>query len=287
VTGRRGFTLAELITVLVLGAVVGTAIYQLLINNQRVYREQAERVQLSENARAAISVLPADLRELDAADPWGSDIVALGTSSLSYKAMRGLYTLCRAPDSSALGITLDNLTVFGLRPLDAAQDSALVFAENDPTRRSDDVWLHADVVAAAPGAGCPGGAPSLEVRLAGVTPAQLSGVSVGAPLRGFEVAQVLLYRDAGGDQWLGGRSYEKRRAGWSGTQPIVGPLTSAGLTLEYFDAQGQPTTDPTRVARVGISVQSRSGRSVRGQGGETYLLQTLMTQVSLRNNPRY
>jgi prepilin-type N-terminal cleavage/methylation domain-containing protein len=285
--GRRGFTLVELITVLVLMAIVGTAIYHLHMNNQRVYREQAERVLLSENARAAISVLPADLRELDAADPAGSDIVALGTSSLSYKAMRGLYTLCQAPNPATGGVTLDNSGFFGVRRLDPAQDSVLVFAENDPRTRSDDAWLHADVTSATAGTACPGGGPSLDLQLAGVTEARLGGVTRGAPLRSFEVAQVRLYRDASGDQWLGGRTYQKGPRTWSVTQPIVGPLTAAGLALEYFDPDGRPTADPARVARIGISVESRSGRPVKGLGGETYLLQTLVTQVSLRNNPRF
>jgi prepilin-type N-terminal cleavage/methylation domain-containing protein len=281
-----GFTLVELITVLVLVGVIGTALYQLLINNQRVYREQAERIQLNENARAAISVLPADVRELNAADTAGSDLVALGPSSLSYKAMRGLYLLCRAPDGAAARITVDNTRFFGLRRLDPEQDSVLVFAEHGADLRSDDAWLHGDVLAAVPGTGCPGGTPSLELQLAGVTPAQLAAVTPGAPVRSFEVTQVLLYRDAGGDQWLGGRTYRKRGGGWSVTQPIVGPLSAGGLALEYFDAEGRPTADPADVARIGISVQSRSGRRVRGGDGDTYLLQTLMTQVSLRNNPR-
>jgi prepilin-type N-terminal cleavage/methylation domain-containing protein len=284
---RAGFTLVELVTVMVLVGVIGTALYQLLVNNQRVYRGQAERVLLSENARAAISVLPADLRELNAADRAGSDIVALGASSLSYKAMRGLYALCRAADPAAGRVTLDNTAFFGLRRLDPVQDSVLVFAENDPGTRADDAWVHADVTLAVPGTACPGGSPSLELQLGAVTSRDLAGITSGAPLRNFEVAQALLYRDASGDQWLGGRTWQKRTGSWSGTQPIVGPLSPAGLALEYFDPAGEPTADPSRVARVGIRVESRSGRTVPGAGGETFLLQTLMTQVSLRNNPRF
>ena len=286
-TRRRGFTLIELLTVLVLVGIVGTALYQILVNNQRVYREQAERIQLNENARVAISVLPGEIRELDAADPLGSDIVALAPTALSYKAMRGLYVLCQPPDAAGSRITVDNTLFYGLRRLDPAQDSVLVFAENDPSTRTDDAWLHAGAAAATAGTDCPGGAPSLQVQLAGLTPAALAGVSSGAPLRSFEVAQVLLYGDAAGAQWLGGRTYQKGTGTWSGTQPIVGPLSAAGLSLEYFDADGRLTGDPARVARIGISVQSRSDRRVRRPGGESYLLQTLMTHVALRNNPRF
>lgn len=286
-TNRRGFTLVELMIALVLTGAVGTAIYQLLVSNQRVYREQTERVQVNDHARTAIVMLPSELRELDAGDPAGSDVVAMTASSLTYKAMRGLYVLCQPPNTGALQITVDNAQSYGIRGLDAAQDSILLFAENDPDTRGDNAWLHVDVTSSTTGTACPGGTASLTLQLGGVTAAALGGVLDGSPLRTFEVTQVLLYNDGTGTQWLGGRRYQKASGTWSGALPILGPLSNAGLQLAYYDSLGAVTAVPSRVMRVGITVQSRSSRTVRRPAGMDYLLQDLLTHVSLRNNPTF
>jgi prepilin-type N-terminal cleavage/methylation domain-containing protein len=285
-TNRRGFTLVELVIAMVLFGIVGTALYQLLVNNQRLYQEQTQRVQVNESARAAISLLPGEVRELNAADTAGSDIVSMTPSSLTYKAMRGLYVLCQAPNTGALQVTVDNTLFYGLRRVDPTQDSVLMFMENDPDTRTDDAWLHANVTSAVLGTACPGGTASLTLQLSGVSSGQLAGVTAGAPVRTFELAQVLVYADAAGDQWLGGRLYLKSAGTWSGTQPIVGPLSATGLQLAYYDAAGGVTATAASVARVGITVQSRSARAVtRTPTGFDYLLQNLMTHVALRNNP--
>lgn len=285
-TNRRGFTLVELIIALVVFGIVGMSLYQLLVNNQRIYTEQTQRVQVNESARAVISLLPGELRELDAGDPAESDIVGMTASSLTYKGMRGLYVVCQPPNTSALRVTVDNTLFYGLRRLDPTQDSLVIFQDNDVNRSSDDAWLHANVTSAVPGTACPGNVASLRLQLSGVTAGDLGGVVSGAPIRTFEVAQVLVYADAAGDQWLGGRIYQKSSGSWSGTQPIVGPLSATGLQLAYYDATGAVTATPASVARVGITVESRSARAVtRTPTGFDYLLQDLMTHVGLRNNP--
>jgi prepilin-type N-terminal cleavage/methylation domain-containing protein len=283
VSGRRGFTLVELVTALVLFGIVSVALYQVLLNTQRVYREQTERLAVNMGARDAISILPPEIRELDASD---GDILSMSSASLTYKSMQGLYLLCNEPSTNALAVVLDRASFFGLRTIDAAQDSILILAAGDSTTRSDDVWLHANVVAVAAGTACPAGTASLTVTLAGVSPAQLARVGRGAPVRTFRIAQLLLYRDAAGDWWLGGRQYQRSGGTWATTQPITGPLSSSGLGLAYYDAAGALTSTPTSVARIAIAVESRSPGLVRASGGRPsgYLLQSLMTQVTLRNN---
>jgi len=286
---RSGFTLVELITALVLFGIVGTSIYQLLVNNQRVYRQQTARVDVNQSARSAISILPGEIRELSAGDPAGSDIVQMTASSLTYKAMRSLYFLCAAPNTGTFEVILDGSTFFGLRPLDATRDSIFLFAEGDPSTRADDAWLHANVVSTTVGTACTGGAASLTVRLSGVTAAQLGNVESGAPIRGAEVVEVLLYADAAGDQWLGGRQYTKASGTWTNTQPIVGPLAAGGLALTYYDTLGVVTAVPADVARIAITVQSQGSEFVAGTGssGRALMMQDIMTQVALRNNPTY
>jgi prepilin-type N-terminal cleavage/methylation domain-containing protein len=282
-TRQRGFTLVEILIALVLLGIISTALYQLLVANQRIFRAQVEKVGVNESVRAAVAILPSEIRELSARE---GDISAMSASSLTYKSMQALYVQCTAP--SGTSIVLDRSTFFGLRSISAADDSILIFSEGDSTTRSDDGWLSASVTSTTVGTACPGSKPSITVSLAGVTATQLLGVQAGAPVRTFRVVQILLYQDAGGDWWLGDKLYQKG-GGWGSTQPLLGPLSGTGLTLTYADSTGATTATPADVARIGIAVQGQSMDMVyrAGSAGTQYLLQDLVTQVALRNNRLY
>ena len=282
----RGFTLIEILIALVLMGIVSTALYQLLVANQRLYRAQVESVSTNESARAAIAIVPGEIRELSAGN---GDVIAMNSTSFTYKSMQAVYVQCAAPNTGSLEIILDRNTFFGLRAMSVTDDSVLIFAEGDTTTRGDDGWLSASVSSMTTGTACPGSRPSITVGLAGVTAAQLGTTQAGAPVRTFRPMQILLYQDAAGDWWLGGRLYQKSGGTWGATQPVLGPLSPTGLALTYADSLGTATTNPLRVARVGITVQSQSSDRVyrSGSTGSVYLLQDLVTQVAVRNNPTY
>src|SRR5438552_15649563 len=85
VRARRGFTMVELLVALVLLGLVSAALYRVLVNNQRLYMAQTQRFDLSQNIRAAGSILPAEFRELDAFD---GDILAMLATCLLVRAHR-------------------------------------------------------------------------------------------------------------------------------------------------------------------------------------------------------
>lgn len=283
---QAGFTLIEVLVALVLFSIVSIAIYQLLVNNQRVYRSQAAKVDLAQNVRAAASILPDDLRELDANDPAGSDILGMTSSALTYKAMRSFYYICTKPSKGAPQIVLAKGSFYGLTQL-SSNDSLLIFAEKDSTTRTDNRWVHAGVLAVSTGSACPvgtlGGTASLTVTIDATAQLALDSIYTGAPVRGFDASQVLLYTDASGAYWLGSRAYS-RVSGWATTQPLVGPLTSTGLQFTYYNNTGAVTATPTSVARIAITVTGKSADPVVGIGGASYLTQGLATDVALRNN---
>lgn len=278
---RDGFTLVELLVALVLFGLVGTSIYQVLVTNQRLYLRQTETVSTNQAARAAASVLPGEIRELSATDVLGSDVLTATATGFRYRALQNVYFACA--DALAGTVTVDGTRWFGLRAIAAGTDSLLVFAENDPTTRTDDTWRHVDVTAAVAGVACSGGAASLTLTVNG----DVTGVLTGAPVRAFQPAEVSLYEDASGDWWLGRRTYDKAGAAWSSIQPVVGPLTEDGLALVYYDENGAVTADRALIARIGIAVTSTGTRPMQSDTGPVYVLQDLQTEIALRNNCRY
>ncbi len=285
-TRRLGFTLAETLTALVLSGIVASAVVRSLVGHQRLYQSQLQRVAANEAARAGVAVLASEIRGLSAAE---GDIIAMESSSLTYESTQALYFQCAPPDTGRLAVILDGGAFYGLRAISAGNDSLRIYAENDPSTRTDDGWLSAGVIGVTTETSCPGGRPSITIRLDALTPLALAGVQSGAPVQTVRPTRVLTYRDASGFWWLGSREYQPGSGSWSTTQPIVGPLSASGLELTYTDSAGNVTTDITRVARVGIRIEGQSARRVHvsSGGGADYLLEDLVTQVALRNNPWY
>ena len=283
---RRGFTFIELLVAMVLLGVVALAVYQLLTNNQRLYRQQAERSDLNETLRGATAILPSELREVNAADSMGSDITSMTANSITYKAMRTLYFACNNPvDGGSTGsIDLWRTPFFGNRYPDPTRDSVVLFAEADPTTRMDNFWVHANVSAVSYGSLCPGTQPSVTVTLSNVYPVGgLGKATAGTPVRGYEMLQLLTYQDARGDAWLGVRQFLKT-AGWATTQPLLGPLAGRGIRFTYLDTAGVVTTQPTDVSRIGIMVPGMTLEPVRSAGRLQRVVDSLRTSVAVRNN---
>ena len=285
----RGFTLAELLVALVLFAIVSTAIYQLLVNNQRKYRQQTQRIELDDNVRSAVAILPTELRGLDAADPLGSDIIQMTDTSVAYRAVRALRWVCTTLQTGSQ-LFLDT-TKYALRSIDPAYDSLLIFADSNPMKRTDDHWYHADVQS-TPGRtnGC--GSQMFVLNVAFALPRVSNNntlvaqddVMQGSPVLAFEMVRMMSYQDASGVTWLGVQRYNKQ-SGWSTLQPVVGPLAPGGLRFAYYDSTGAVTADSSKVARVEVTVIGRTSQPVRlSTGSMSYLLDSLVTQVALRNS---
>ena len=270
---RRGLTLIELLVSLALLGIVTAGLLLGLQTSQRAYLAQAQRADLQQNLRAAAAILPAALRGLDAAD---SDITAMSATSITVRATEQLAFLCVAPWPGAGGavtLSVREHPFFGTRRSFDAGDSVLLYHEGDPATRSDDSWLRGRVLAATtrdcpdPDRGRPGYEVTLRLERGGD-----GGVTNGSPLRGFASVTYALYRSGADNQWHLGQ----QRAG-SPIQPLLGPLLGpSGLALRYFDSTGTPTATRTAVAEVELRVRGRTPHAV----------DSLVTRVALRNNPR-
>lgn len=302
---RLGFTMVELLIALVLLGLVSAALYRVLVNNQRLYMAQTQRIDLSQNIRAAANILPAEFRQLDAADAAAaSDIVAMGPDSITIHAMRWTTFVCSAP---LLNGTATNRSMivrggqpgdpmfFGSRGIQTATDSMMIYLDADQTTRNDDYYVPARVSAAVSGpALCP--AVGVAAPQPGTTLTwdgnfyggnnAAGAIPVGAPVWGFERVTYRLYQAADGQYYIGYRPWLP--AGTS-IQPLIGPVLANGLTFQYYDANGNVTAVRTQVARIDITVRARTVNAVRrgGQAAAAVIVDSLTTSVALRNNRRF
>jgi len=297
VLARRGFTLIELMIALVLLGIVSTAVYKVLVSNQRLYTAQTQTIDLQQNIRAAAAILPAEFRELDAAD---GDIKGMTATSLRIRAMRELAFVCADP---VLGGGIGQITlavrqtpIYGTRQTFSRGDSILVYWEGDPTTRTDDKWLPAQLQQdAAPGFCADSQVATNPAYLLTLQPQWINdptlnrggAITRGAPLRGFDKIAYELYQAAAPDtNWYLG---QRNPASGGTIQPLIGPLIGAnGVTFSYYDSVGVVTADSSKVAQIGFVLRARTASPIRsaGTGVQDYKVDSVVTWVALRNNPR-
>jgi prepilin-type N-terminal cleavage/methylation domain-containing protein len=260
---QRGFSLAELLVALVVASIVLASVCSALLGAQRFYRAQAQVLEVQQNVRVVAQVLSQEIRGLDAGD---GDIVAMSDTAITLKAPRALGVTCAAPDVARGVLVVRNSLTSGLRAVDPARDSVLVFRDGDPTIATDDRWLRSSLSATGPAA-CADGAAGSRLTLGGAVGglSQLDGVGAGSPIRAFEVVRYRLYDDGGGRWWLGTQSFTG--GGWSVTSPIAGPLRPRdGVAFAYTDAAGEMVSSPSAVRLVRVVVRGRSSAPIRSVG---------------------
>ena len=271
---RAGFTLAELMVALVIGALVVMALHQVLQFQSQSVRMQAAQIAVQQANRMAIGMLSGELREVDAAQ---GDLVIASTDSLRVRVMRKLGILCDSIGPIWHLWSLGENFVTG--------DSVAVFVENDTTTNADDRWDTRAVVVAT-GANCGGSAlagASLTQQAVTLVDAvveadSISNVRVGAIMRSFTHLTYGLYQVGG--EWVIGR-----RASGGSVDVLLGPLESSvnrGLAFSYYDTAGTKITPATAAQRASVR---RIGITVRGLNDATAsnYSDSLVTQVFLRN----
>lgn len=283
---RRGFTLVELLIGLVLIGIVSAGIYRVLVNNQRIYQAQTQRIDMLQNIRAGVAVLPAELREIAASE---GDIMAMSATSIQFRAMRQLGFLCAQPvlGGATVALLVRQGPLYGTRNFDVTRDSILVYYEGQESTRADDGWVVGRITGIAPGV-CPTGglAWTLTANMSwDVGQVNATGtIQSGAPLRGFEPITYQLYT-SGAPQ---GRPHIGIQEGNATIQPLIGPLIANGLTMVYRDSMGLVTATRNRVAMIEITLRAETQQKFRQLDGSiTEAVDSVTTWVALRNNRRW
>lgn len=273
-TGRRGFTIVELLVGLVVGSIVLTSVVQMLIVQGRGYGKQREIIDVRETAREATALLAWDLRQSSVG---GSPLAAIGANSVALRSSRGMGTICaKHPLLARYG-----LWKTGGNILASADDSALVY------QLSRDKWTALKITAVGTPAAMgvvacawPGARPpDIVVEFAVGAKTDTSYIKVGAPFRSFRRVEYAEFQ-LNNRWWLG------RKVGAATSyEQLTGPLAapgSNGLAFAYYDTLGAVTTNPSAVGTVAFTLRTESYKKTHV--GTTYVYQrdSLTTSVGLR-----
>lgn len=279
ITGSRstaGFTMVELLVVVVVGALILGATFQVLGVQERSYRHQGAAMATQQNIRAALDVLESELREISASD---GDLTMIQPESLTFRAYRAAGFICNLNAPGTWIVVRQQ----GTQPfLDNGTQQLLYFIEGTQTTGTDDDWGVTRIQKVDTGACDPswGGNGTALVVPDFIFPPAIGEppVYLGAPVRSFEVFTYGLYT-------VDGEPVLARRDATTGSLvPIIGPLAPSpdGLVFRYLDANGNETTNPANVVRIGIVVRGRTQGT--GVPGQTHYTDSLATQLFLRNN---
>ncbi|MDQ6872483.1 MAG: prepilin-type N-terminal cleavage/methylation domain-containing protein [Gemmatimonadota bacterium] len=285
---RIGFTLIELLVAMVIFGIVAGAVVNVMIASNRSTSDQAQRIDMQQNIRAANAILPAEIRQLDAAD---GDIKAMSANSVTIRANRQLGIICTAPvtGGALVGGVLNAAAVVVRSPLYSAQrafaanDSIWVWYEGNVGSRTDDGWLPGLVTAVA-AQNCADGTAGIRL----IANLNLTGrvnaanvVPTGSPVFGFEPVTYATGLAADGRYYLNMTTP-------AGTAPVLGPLPDVnGVSFTYYDANGAVTANPLLVRQIGLSVREQSVNRIRKGTTTAYAVDSLLTRITLRNNPRF
>lgn len=292
---RSGFSLIELLLVLVLLGIVGGGLMRMVSNQQRFYKGTYDLIELRSQLRQAEAVLTSDLRGLSSP---GGDLIAMTDSSMDFWYTMGSSISCTTPAASTIIIppttTANGNTLTNWLTAPQQGDTAYVFDESANTTSSgDDVWqpyvLSADPV---PGSGTCDAAYNAQssgyalVMTSSISPTVLQG----APIRFVRHAHYSLYRSPNDNSWYLG--YSCSACGTSSVQPVAGPFlpyaaaggNPSGIRITYFDSTGTATANTGNVSRISIVLrgQTRSALNVSGLKQGVYM-DSIRMNVALRN----
>lgn len=284
-SARTGFTLIELLVAMAIFGLLAGGIMQVIITSQRSSSDQAQRIDMQQNIRAANAILPAEIRALDAVD---GDIKAMGATSITFRAMRQLGIICTLPITGGVlvgvNIVVRNPLYSSQRPF-AANDSVWIWYEGDVGSRSDDGWIPGLVtaVAALPCADASAGYKLTTNLTIGLPKVNLANViPSGSPVWGFETVTYATAVAADG------RFYLNVTLPGQAATPVLGPLPDVnGVTFTYYDVNGNVTAVPTAVRQIGLTVREQSANRIRKGSTTAYAVDSLSTRITLRNNPRF
>lgn len=295
---RRGFTLIELLISMAILGIVGSALAQVMMGQQRFYQRTVEQMAVRRELRTAINLLPAELRGLSSA---GGDLVTFTGTSLTFRSTIGVAVVCDRinatyVDVPPLGSARTITSSWYAAP---AVGDTLFALRNDSSGVKGEFWSAHRIAGIAAATSYCAASPYLDAALdAGkpryrytVSPDLPDSVVAGSALRFTRTGRYALTQQASGRYYLTRSEY--LNGAWSTGVPVSGPYKApaadgtGGLTLAFYDSTGSAITavaNASRVARMDITLRAQ-GLSSSGTFGtaSTTVIDSVALRVALRN----
>ena len=276
---RRGFSLLEVVITLVVAGLFSTLIANTVARVQQAGRSRAERSGLTGSLRLALGALRREFESFGVDSVAGADHQALGSSSLTFRADRGLWTICR---SAVDTLVLNSRQPSGLQSRAPVpnRDSLLLYLPGDSATVID-AWLPVPITVGPIAAACPSGGRGI-LFITSLSAADRLRYRIADPgiARLFETVNARLYVSAAGPAF----GWEERSAAAT-VQPVASPMAPGnGLELISSDRFGVPTGVAAAVAIFDIRLRGRSARDLAvGPAIVSVVADSLSMVVGLRN----
>ena len=283
VSARRGFSLVEMLIVIVLLAVVLSAVMTIFVQQQRFYSDSASIMQTRSSTRDAASVLQSDLHALS---PKSGDIYSMGASFIEFRTQPGSSVVCTI-DATRKILTVPPVNVSSESALTAwlaapaSSDTVLILDPGLNASSGDDVWQTYVLTAAPTVAGtCPvatgltttAGEAAAAYTL-NITPALTATTPVGAPIRIVRKAHYELYQEASGNWYLGYYDCIKARVpACNALAAVAGPYVppnvggTGGIVFSFRDSTGAVTATTTLVRRIDLVARAQTAQEIHTAG---------------------
>lgn len=290
---QPGFTLVELLVVVVIGALILGSVVQTLVTQDRTYRATGEMVRGQDALRIAIGVLEAELREIATQGPTigATDILYASRDSVTFRAQRKLGFVCGWSKNERRLFTWSPSPTDRFASEDFPNNSekagVFVYWDGNVNSAADDVWIAAQArnvntsntaCPVKPGTQEAHNRIDLRTLDGNLHPeAVMDGIWPGAPIRSFQQVTYGLY-SINGDWVLA------RRQGNEPLEPLVGGLAgqTTGLRFTYLDADGNTITANPAPADQVATIRIRAQTDPPSGSGAQPVTQT--TTIFLRNN---
>jgi prepilin-type N-terminal cleavage/methylation domain-containing protein len=270
----RGFSLVELLTVMVMLGVLVGAVAELTVRQQWFHHAVGLRLGVRRALHDAELLLRSELRELA---PSRGDIYALSPDRVDFRALIGVSVVCTVDSTrSVIGIPVRRSTAVSLTSWRSAPQDGDTILVYESALTPDSVQWHAHVLTAAPSTGgnCPvasglsrSAADAADALRIAITPALPAGILAGASIRFVRAARYQLYRASDGLWYLGYTDCLASRATPCATiQPVSGPYAAGGVQFSLTDSTGAETTDLRQFAWLHVVARAATGMSLMADG---------------------
>jgi len=285
---RSGFTLAELMIVVVVLGIIGSLLTTVLLRQQRFHRAVANIADSRARMRDVATILPTDLRSISTA---GEDILTMDVNSIQFRAFIGAAVLCRFASATVIEVpprvmASGNVLTSWINP-PAPGDVVYIYDDGATAGNSDDSWTQVaitDTVSAADATWCPtttvppfttaadNGARRYRFTL-GSAISQVTH-TIGNPMRFAREVRYSAYQAADAQWYVG---YEKctpnaidpslpgacanREVLAGPIRPVTTDTLTSGLFFVYYDQTGTRITDPAEaalIARISVGIRTTS-----------------------------